>query len=196
MYRKPWETVDQRKKRVEREAAVTDRAKRNFSRAVNKTTDKRVTLDTAAAVAREYVKHGEMTKALIATGFVDEDTSPSEIQKIARRVRHSKGFQDAFDHIVVHFDEHEILTRDRVLAGLFIEAADRFGPTSGASRVSAWSKLAQLTGMEAAVKRTDDLQKELAAPGGVLMVPFVSSIEQWEQAAMAQQARLKSDVRD
>lgn len=136
-----------------------------------------------------------MRHALVATGFADENMSVAQMSKVATKVRQSKLFADAFDHIITTFDEHEILTRERVLAGLYVEAADRFGPTSAAARVSAWSKLAQLIGMEAEAKRGDDLNKELAAPGGVLMVPFVASIEQWEEAAVAQQAQLKADVR-
>lgn len=200
MYPKPWETSSQKKKQAAKEkVAVKDataRAKGDFARAVGKDVRGRVTKDVAAAIAREFVKHGDMQQALISTGFVDGDTSLSQMRKIASQVRQSVNFANAFDHIVVNFDEHELLTRDRVLAGLFIEASDRYGPTSGASRVSAWSKLAQLIGLEAEAKRTDDFTKELQAPGGVLMVPFASSIEQWEQAAVAQQAQLKADVRN
>lgn len=196
VYPKPWETNQQRAKRREAEEAVAAKARRRFNTAVTKDVNKRVDRDTAIAIAREFVKHGDMRHALTVTGFIDEDTSTTMANKIALRVRNSVNFRNAFDHIVVHFDEHEILTRDRILAGLFIEASDRYGPTTASARVTAWSKLAQLTGLEAAAKRSDDLADELAAPGGVLMVPFVSSIEQWEQAAMTQQARLKADVRD
>lgn len=199
MYPKPWETKSQQKKRAEedkvagKEAAAT--AKRRTTRALSKSVAGKLTKDTATAIAREYVKHGDMTHALVDTGFVDGDTSLSQLRKIATRVRQSAFFTAAYDHIVTTFEDHEILTRERVLAGLFVEASDRYGPTSGASRVSAWSKLAQLTGLEAQAKRGDDLRKELEAPGGVLMVPFVSSVEDWEKAAMTQQAQLKADVR-
>lgn len=195
MSAKPWERDPEKAKRVQAEKAATVKAKRSYAKAISTDVRGRLTKDTAIALAREYVKHGDMRHALVATGFADEDTSPSQMSKMATKVRQSKLFAAAFDHIVVNFNEHEILTRERILAGLFIEASDRFGPTSAAARVTAWSKLAQLMGMEAEAKRTDDLQKELAAPGGVLMIPFVSSIEHWEQSAMAQQAQLKADVR-
>lgn len=195
MSAKPWERDPEKAKRVQAEKAATVKAKRSYAKAISTDVRGRLTKDTAIALAREYVKHGDMRHALVTTGFADEDTSPSQMSKMATKVRQSKLFAAAFDHIVVNFNEHEILTRERILAGLFIEASDRFGPTSAAARVTAWSKLAQLMGMEAEAKRTDDLQKELAAPGGVLMIPFVSSIEHWEQSAMAQQAQLKADVR-
>lgn len=192
---KPWETNPEKVKQAQIAREAGKRAKRSYSRAITKDVTARLTKDVAIALAREYVKHGDMRHALILTGFADEDTSPSQMSKMATRVRQSRNFAEAFDHIVTKFDEHEMLTRDRVLAGLFLEASDRFGPTSAAARVSAWSKLATLIGMDFDAKRTDDFQKELAAPGGVLMVPFVSSIEQWEQSAMSQQAQLKADVR-
>lgn len=199
VYPKPWETKSQTKKRAEEEKAAGKQAaataKRRQTRALTKSVAGKLTKDTAMAIAREYVKHGDMTHALVETGFVDGDTSLSQLRKIATKIRQSVFFTSAYDHIVTSFEEHEILTRERVLAGLFVEASDRYGPTSGASRVSAWSKLAQLTGLEAQAKRGDDLKKELEAPGGVLMVPFVSSVEDWEKAAMSQQARLKADVR-
>lgn len=193
---KPWETKSRAQtKKAEAEKAATTTAKRRYSRALSTDVKGRLTKDTAIALAREYVKHGDMRHALVATGFADEDTSASQMSKIATKVRQSRFFAEAFDQIVTSFSEHELLTRERVLAGLFLEASDRFGPTSAAARVSAWSKLAQLIGLESEAKRTDDLQKELQAPGGVLMVPFVSSIEDWESAAMTQQAQLKADVR-
>lgn len=197
MQPKPWETGSPKKKqqKAQAEKAATKTARRNYSKALGTDVRWRLTKDTALVLAREYVKHGDMRHALVSTGFADEDTSASQMSKIATKVRQSRFFAEAFDHVVTAFDSHELLTRERVLAGLFLEASDRFGPTSAAARVSAWSKLAQLIGMEAEAKRTDDLQKELAAPGGVLMIPFVQSIEQWEQAAMTQQAQLKADVR-
>lgn len=196
MQPKPWERDPKKaaEAKEKRKAAAT-KAKRSFSRALSTDVRGRLTKDMALVLAREYVKHGDMRQALVATGFADEDTSPSQMSKLATKVRQSRNFAEAFDHVITAFDSHELLTRERVLAGLYLEASDRFGPTSAAARVSAWSKLAQLIGMEAAAKRSDDFQKELAAPGGVLLVPFVSSIEQWEQSAMAQQAQLKADVR-
>lgn len=200
VYPKPWETVSQAKKRKAEERVAGNeaaaKAKRRTATALSKSVKGQLTKDVAMAIAREYVKHGDMRHALVVTGFADEDISASQLGKIASKVRQSARFAEAFDHVVVNFNEHELLTRERVLAGLFIEASDRFGPTSAAARVTAWSKLAQLTGLEADAKRGDDLQKEMQAPGGVLLVPFVSSIEDWEQAAMSQQAQLKADVRN
>lgn len=192
---KPWEKDPKRVEAAQAAKAAATKAKRSYSRALSTDVKGRLTKDMALVLAREYVKHGDMRHALVSTGFADEDTSPSQMSKLATKVRQSRNFAEAFDHVVTAFDSHELLTRERVLAGLFLEASDRFGPTSAAARVSAWSKLAQLIGMEAEGQRAADLKKELSAPGGVLMVPFVSSIEDWERAAMSQQAQLKADVR-
>lgn len=195
MFAKPWERDPKKAEQVQAAKAAAVKAKRSYSRALGTDVRGRLTKDVALVLAREYVKHGDMRHALVSTGFADEDTSPSQMGKLATKVRQSRNFAEAFDHVVTAFDSHELLTRERVLSGLFLEASDRFGPTSAAARVTAWSKLAQLIGMEADSKRESDLQKELAAPGGVLLIPFVQSIEQWEQSAMAMQAQLKADVR-
>lgn len=195
MYNKPWETVQQKTKRVKQQAADSAQAKRKFSRSIINDTRRRLDKDTAMALAREFVKHGDMERALVAVGLVDEDASTSVVNDIARRARRSANFANAFDYVVTHFDEHEILTRDRILAGLFMEASDRYGPTSGASRVGAWAKLAMLTGMEAEAKHAEE-KASTDAVGGVLLIPFSASVEQWEADAMGQQAKLKSDVRN
>lgn len=195
-YARPWESADNRAKKAEARSSAARSAKAKASRALKRDADLLLTADTAAVLAHEYVKHGDLGHALVACGYADEATTAPMIAKMIRQVRKSRRFAEAFDRIVYNFNEHEILTRDRILAGLYAEAADRWGPTTASARVAAWSKLAQLTGLEAAAKRTDDLQGELAAPGGVLMVPFVTSIEHWEQAAMTQQAQLKADVRN
>lgn len=192
---KPWEKDPKKVEQAQAARDAASKAKRSFSRALTLDVKGRLTKDVAIVLAREYVKHGDMRHALVSIGFADEDTSPSQMSKLVTKVRQSRHFAEAFDHVVTAFDSHELLTRERVLAGLYVEASDRFGPTSAAARVSAWSKLATLIGMDFDAKRTDDFQKELAAPGGVLMVPFVSSIEQWEQNAMSMQAQLKADVR-
>lgn len=194
-YARPWESAETKKKRADTKQSAARSAKQKISRAITSSAQM-LTEDNALVLAREYVKHGDLGHALVACGFADETTTGPMLSKMIRNVRKSRRFAEAFDQIICNFDEHEILTRDRILSGLFTEAADRWGPTTASARVAAWAKLAQLTGMEAAAKRTEDLKDELAAPGGVLMVPFVSSIEGWEQAAMAQQAQLKADVRN
>lgn len=195
-YARPWESADKKAKKADARSSAARSAKMKAGRALKRDAELFLTPDTAAILAREYVKHGDLGNALVACGYADEATTAAMLSKMIRQVRKSRRFAEAFDHIIYNFDEHEILTRERILAGLYTEAADRWGPTTASARVAAWSKLAQLTGLEAAAKRTEDLKEELTAPGGVLMVPFVSSIEGWEQAAMAQQAQLKADVRN
>lgn len=191
-YPKPWETREAREKRVAREAQVSQQAKRSFNRALKTDTDRRLDKDAINAIARNFVVHGDIVRALIATGFIDEDTPQSIITKIARRVRCNATFEQAVQKMSMSFMEHEILTRDRVLHGLYTEAADRAsGLTTGSSRVAAWGKLATLMGME-----EKEEPKDAQVRGGVMLIPFTQSIEAWEQAAMGQQAKLKADVRN
>lgn len=195
-YAKPWETRKQREARVERETEVAQSARRKYSRAVNVTTDRRLDKNVIACVAREYAKHGDIVRALIATDFIGEDTDNATIQKMANRVRRNPAFEEAFERVVCQFSDEDILTRNRVLAGLMMEAADRSsGMTTGTSRVTAWSKLAQLMGMERDAKEPPKPAEEAHAKSGVMLIPHMGGIEEWEAAAMGQQAKLKSDVR-
>lgn len=87
-------------------------------------------------------------------------------------------------------DEKTLVTRKRILAGLVREAnRDEPGSQHGA-RVSAWSKLAGIMGMD--VKR---VEASVGVRAGVLIVPATEDGETWEKRAAAMQQALRDAVR-
>lgn len=87
-------------------------------------------------------------------------------------------------------EESKLVTRNRVLAGLMREANYTAISASHGARVSAYSKLATILGLDA--KQTE---RGLSLRGGVMIVPATESTDSWEKRAAAAQAALKEDVR-
>jgi phage terminase small subunit len=88
-------------------------------------------------------------------------------------------------------EEAEIINRKRILAGLVREAHYQGIGASHGARVSAYSKLATILGMDAAVK----IDAKVKFAGGVMVVPMAANVDEWEKVAEASQAQLKGDVR-
>jgi hypothetical protein len=63
--------------------------------------------------------------------------------------------------------------------------------STGAARVQAAAKMASILGMDKPV----EVKNEHTHKGGVLMVPTIANINDWEAAAVASQAQLASDAR-
>lgn len=87
-------------------------------------------------------------------------------------------------------EEKNIVTRNEVMFGLKREANFHGAGASHGARVGSWSKLAGILGMD--VKR---VEQQLALKGGVLVVPAVDGVEEWERRSAAAQAALKEEVR-
>lgn len=88
-------------------------------------------------------------------------------------------------------DENALLSYNqrRVREGLVTEAHYRGPGSSHAARVSALKALAELTGM---VKKPE--AKTQGALGGVMAVPGIADIDQWERVASASQDALVQDA--
>jgi hypothetical protein len=80
-------------------------------------------------------------------------------------------------------------TKRRIRAALLRESNYRGPGSSHAARVGALGKLTQIYGMEAPIKTL----QELTHKGGVMMVPAIASIEDWEKAAQLIQEKLRRD---
>lgn len=80
-------------------------------------------------------------------------------------------------------------TKRRIRAQLLREANYRGAGSSHAARVGALSKLSSLYGMDAPIKT----QQELTHRGGVMAVPGIASVEEWEKSALASQNKLQQD---
>lgn len=95
----------------------------------------------------------------------------------------------ALEHAEVEGDALDKYDKKRVRAILMKEALD---PTStGSARVSAAAKLVAVLGMDAPVKTIN----ENVNKGGVLMVPAIANLDDWQAIAQASQAKLVADAR-
>ena len=148
----------------------------------------------AQRYAKEYVFDFDTVAALFRARILDESHSKTFISKQATRFRRDPTVAEAIQGYMARLDSEKILTRERVLYGLLEEANYHGIGASASSRVAAWAKLAKLMGMELPAEDPNKI-KEDQNKGGVLMIPFVQSIEEWEQSAVGQQAALKADVR-
>lgn len=89
----------------------------------------------------------------------------------------------------VKVEERELSKEEKqqlVESLLFREARDG---TSHAARVSALSKLANILDMDGSKKL------EITHRGGVMLVPAMASVDEWENIATAQQEEIVRDVR-
>lgn len=86
-------------------------------------------------------------------------------------------------------DDKTEAERDRriIRAALMREAHHRGQGSSHAARVSALAKLASIRDMDAPLK----VKSEHTLRGGVMMVPAIANIEEWEAAARASQGQLQ-----
>ena len=94
-------------------------------------------------------------------------------------------FQETDEESSLEFDTK------RIRASLMAEAHYRGPGSSHAARVAALSKLAALCGMEAPKK----FEQTINHRGGVMAVPGIASLDDWEQAASASQDALVKDAR-
>lgn len=150
----------------------------------------------AQAFAKEMLIDFNPVKALLRAGLIDEDEAtsrtPSSLYKTASRYERHPLVQQALRDFIHRVESDKIVSRERILYGLLEEACYHGPGASASARVAAWGKLAKLMGMEL----PPEGDAKTPAPGGVMLIPFAPSIEQWEQAAIGQQAKLKADVRN
>lgn len=104
----------------------------------------------------------------------------------------AKRISDALDEIA----EGMLLRRNRVVGGMLREANREGLGSQHAARVSAFSRLLEhLEKMEDRAERAR--QKEAQSKkqsSGVMLVPAMGTVDQWEAATMAAQAKLKAEV--
>lgn len=151
----------------------------------------------AQAFAKEMLVDFNPVKAMLRAGLLSaeqaEKRSATSLYKTAQRYEKNPYVQQALRDFVHRVESDKIVSRERILYGLLEEACFHGVGASASARVAAWSKLAKLMGMELP---PEEANKTTNAPGGVMLIPFAPNIEQWEQAAVGQQAKLKADVRN
>lgn len=140
---------------------------------------------------QEYLKDHDYYGAAIRIGFL-----PQFAQQYAKEFADDPFVRSRIDYEMTREltkeeqAEHERVMKRRVDA-LLLKQAGYVGPgASHGARVSALSKLASIYGMDAPTKVEQTVQHR----GGVMMVPGIASIEEWEAQAMASQAKLTSEA--
>lgn len=138
--------------------------------------------------------------------FVNEYLVDYDEIKAAQRVGFQKAFAEDYakkfmnesfvqklikakEHTPVDEKKMEQYDKETVRAVLRAEMHNKFG--TPAARVQAASKMAAILGMDKPV----EVKNEHTHKGGVLMVPAIANLNDWEQMAMASQEKLVSDAR-
>ncbi|MEG0324025.1 MAG: hypothetical protein RR619_08515, partial [Raoultibacter sp.] len=86
----------------------------------------------------------------------------------------------------------EQLERRRIIEALKAEAYNKGPGSSASARVTALKQLALIYGMEAPKKASVDVK----AASGVMVVPMIASVENWENAATETQNKLVEETLD
>lgn len=142
-----------------------------------------------AKFVEEYLYDYDAVAAAIRIGFAEAFaveyarqflTEPYVLKLI--KERESAGLDDP--------DEDEILRR-RVKRMLLREANLQGKNARHSARVAAITKLANILEMDGAVK----MKQEVTHRGGVMMVPGIADLDEWEQAATESQEKLMRDAR-
>jgi phage terminase small subunit len=87
-------------------------------------------------------------------------------------------------------EDSAIITRTQVLLGLREEAFNKGDDASSLSRIAAFRALAKMMGWE--ITR---MEGNITLHGGVMKVPVVGNLEEWENQSTKQQEQLKLAVR-
>lgn len=87
--------------------------------------------------------------------------------------------------------QFEAYNKKRIMQGLLAEAHYKGPGSSHAARVAALGKLSAIHGMEAPKK----LEATLKHRGGVMQIPAIADIGEWEKAAVESQEKLVRDAR-
>ena len=136
----------------------------------------------------EYLLDFDQTAAAIRIGF-----SASFAQTYAEKFMTEPYVRQRIAALQTAMAEDEKieaeLDRRRIRAALMREAHYRGPGSSHAARVSALAKLASIRDMDAPTK----IKSEMTMRGGVMMVPGIANLEDWEKAAQASQGDLQKD---
>lgn len=138
----------------------------------------------------EYLVDYDQVKAAQRCGFnlqfaVEYAKRFMEESYVQQRIR-DVTFMKVDEKAIEQFD------KTRIKAALMAEAHYRGPGSSHAGRVAALSKLASLYGMEAPKKSAMDVTHK----GGVMAVPGIASLAEWEQTAAESQDKLVANARD
>jgi hypothetical protein len=132
----------------------------------------------------EFVSDFNAINAVLRSGG-----ATSTAAKTAYQFMREPYVQRRIKEVIDSMEEADIINRKRILAGLIREANYMGIGASHGARVSAYSKLASILGMDAPQKH------QVQVSGGVMVVPMTTNLNDWETVAEQKQLALKEDVR-
>lgn len=134
--------------------------------------------------ARQFLVDFSQTRTAVRMGYA-KDCAP----QIGNAIFWQPYTQAYLVKLIREIEEHTIVCRNEVLAGLLREAHNFNVDANSASRIKAWTEIGKILGMF--VQRV-----ELSAnSSGVMEVPMVADANQWEQFAQMSQSKLLEAVR-
>lgn len=139
---------------------------------------------------REYLIDFDPIAACIRCGFLEQYASQYAMQfmgetYVRKQIAH-------VSTTVGDIDEKTKTEQNKqlILTSLFREANYRGAGASHGSRVAALAKLASIHGMDAPTK----MEQTINHKGGVMAVPGIAAIDDWETQAVSSQAKLTSEA--
>ena len=134
--------------------------------------------------ARQFLVDFSQTRTAVRMGY-----SKDHAANIGNAIFWHPYTQSYLVKLIREVEEHTIVCRNEVLAGLLREAHNFNVDANSASRIKAWTEIGKILGMY--VQRV-----ELSAnSSGVMEVPMVADANQWETFAQASQGKLMEAVR-
>lgn len=139
----------------------------------------------------EYFYDRDPYAAAIRVGFM-QTFARDEAARFMNEVYVRRQIKQREERMLGNNPDTDEFKKKMIEQQLLREANYRGPGSSHAARVSALAKLASLYGMD--IKSTPE--EEENALGGVMVVPAMTSADQWEQSAATQQRKLKETVKD
>lgn len=135
-------------------------------------------LDHDAYAAAIRVGFQEQFATQYASQFMGETYVRKRIMEMSHEVPEQEDKQD------------KAIKQKQIIASLFREANYRGSGASHGARIAALAKLASLHGMDQPTK----VEQTINHKGGVMAVPGIAAIDDWETQAMATQEKLTADA--
>lgn len=156
-----------------------------YSKEMNLTADK---LSDEAKIRRRlfaahYIKTTNATSSADFAGFKSPGTK-------GFRLLNEPYVQNLLRELLADLDQDAIMTQNEVLFEMKREALSIEHGNQGA-RISALAHIAKIRGM-----MIDRQETKVSTDGGIMVVPAITSPDEWTKAAAASQAALKESVRD
>lgn len=135
---------------------------------------------------KEYLIDHNAVSAAMRCGF-NGQTAPQYAHQFMDEPYVQKKLAEAQSKILDIDSEEGDVERQRIIAGLIREANYRGPGSSHSARVAALSKLSAIFKLESTSAAN------LGEQSGVMEVPGVASVENWQEVASSQQEKLKND---